>query len=59
MELGPHAAFIVTAYGAAMLVVAALIGWVALDRRALKNTLDDLEMHGMTRRSDRSRRTTA
>ena len=31
MNLGPHADFIVAAYGVAVLVVAALIGWVVLD----------------------------
>ena len=34
MDLGPHAAFIVTAYAAAALVVVALIAWVLLDHRA-------------------------
>jgi heme exporter protein D len=51
MELGPHAAFIVTAYAMAALVVIALIAWVWLDYRAQKQNLDDLETRGVTRRS--------
>jgi heme exporter protein D len=53
MNLGPHAAFIVSAYGAAIAIVAVLILWVALDRRRLQRTIDDLEAHGITRRSER------
>ncbi|MEA3024576.1 MAG: heme exporter protein [Alphaproteobacteria bacterium] len=51
MELGPHAIFIVAAYGAAAVVVASLIAWVVLDFRAQKRMLGDLEAHGVTRRS--------
>ncbi len=58
MDLGPHSAFIVTAYAAAALVVAALIGWVSFDYRAQKQVLDDLEARGVTRRSDRTGRRT-
>jgi heme exporter protein D len=58
MELGPHAAFIVTAYAAAALVVIVLIAWVSLDYRAQKQNLDDLESRGVTRRSDRAARPT-
>ena len=46
MDLGPHAIFIIAAYGAAAVVVAALIAWVALDFRAQKRMLGDLETHG-------------
>jgi heme exporter protein CcmD len=42
MDLGPYAGFIIAAYGAAVLVVVALIAWV----------LRDLEARGITRRSD-------
>jgi len=58
-NLGPHAAFIVAAYGVAVLVVAALIGWVALDHRAQRRRLARLEAYGVTRRSDRSIEKTA
>ena len=34
MDLGPHAAFILTAYAAAIGIVAGLIVWIMLDRRA-------------------------
>ena len=51
MNLGPHAAFIVAAWGMGVVVVAGLIGWVAADFRAQKRVLGDLEAHGVTRRS--------
>jgi heme exporter protein D len=51
MDLGPHAAFILAAYAAAIVVVAGLIGWVIVDFRAQKRVLGDLEAHGVTRRS--------
>jgi heme exporter protein D len=50
-NLGPHAAFIVTAYGAAFMVMALLIAWVWLDHRAQRRKLDELEARGITRRS--------
>jgi heme exporter protein D len=51
MDLGPHAIFIIAAYGVAAVVVAALIAWVVFDYRAQKRMLGDLEAHGVTRRS--------
>jgi heme exporter protein D len=51
MDFGPHAPFIFAAYAAAVVVVAGLIAWVALDFRAQKRVLGDLEAHGVTRRS--------
>jgi heme exporter protein D len=51
MNLGPHAAFILAAYAAAVAVVAGLIVWVVVDFRAQKRVLGDLEAHGVTRRS--------
>ena len=59
MNLGPHADFIVAAYGIAVLVVAALIGWVALDPRAQRRSLERLEARGITRRSERTVETAA
>jgi len=53
MNLGPHAAFIVTAYVAAIAIVAGLIGWIVLDRRQLSRILDDFEAQGISRRSTR------
>ena len=51
MNLGPHAAFILAAYAAAIVVVAGLIAGVMIDFRAQKRVLGDLEAHGVTRRS--------
>jgi heme exporter protein D len=53
MELGPHATFIIAAYGAAFVIVAALIGWVIFERRQLERRLAELEARGVTRRSQR------
>jgi heme exporter protein D len=54
MSLGPYASFIVTSYAAAGLVVAILIGWIALDYRSQTRRLRDLDRSGITRRSGRS-----
>jgi len=54
MNLGPHAAFIVSAYAIAILIVAAMITWVLLDHRRQTRTLSELETRGVTRRSDRA-----
>jgi heme exporter protein D len=51
--LGPHAIFILGAYGAASLVVLALIAWVLADYRMQRRVLADLEQQGVTRRSAR------
>ena len=52
MALGPHAAFIVTAYCVAFGVLTLLALWVAFDYRAQRKLLADLETRGVTRRSD-------
>lgn len=52
MDLGPHAAFIVLAYAAVIVVLAILVAWILLDHRALKRALSSLEAQGITRRSD-------
>ena len=54
MDLGPHAAFIVIAYAAAIGIVAGLSFWVLLDRRHLARALADLEKQGLMRRSERA-----
>jgi len=46
-----HTAFIVAAYAATVVVLAALIAWVWLDGRALRRRLADLEARGVRRRS--------
>ena len=52
MNLGPHAAFIVMSYVAAIAIVAGLIVWVVLDRRRLARELGELDAHGIGRRSE-------
>ncbi len=52
METTAHIDFIAAAYAAAVIVVGALIAWVMLDYRAQTRKLGDLELQGMTRRSD-------
>jgi heme exporter protein D len=54
MNLGPHAAFIVAAYAAALAVVLGLIGWVMADHAAQRRLLADLEARGVKRRSDKA-----
>ena len=51
MDLGPHAAFIVSAYVAGALVVIALIAWILADYQAQRRLLADLESRGVTRRA--------
>jgi heme exporter protein D len=54
MDFGRHATFIFSAYGAAALVLAALVLWVWLDHRAQQRALAALEAQGVTRRSART-----
>jgi heme exporter protein D len=54
MDLGPHAAFIWSAYGITGIVLAGLIAWLVADGRAQERRLADLAARGVTRRSDRS-----
>lgn len=51
---GKYSEFIVSSYAAVFLVVAILIVWVALDYRAQRARLRDLEARGAVRRSGRS-----
>jgi heme exporter protein D len=51
MNLGPHAAFIVAAYSAAIVILVTLIGWIALDYRAQHRILAGLDKRGVKRRS--------
>ena len=52
MNLGPYAAFILGAYGAAALIVTAMVAWVVIDHRRQARALADLEARGVTRRSE-------
>jgi heme exporter protein D len=54
MQAMSHAGFIVAAYAVAVVIVGALVAWVALDYRAQRRTLAELETRGFTRRSDRA-----
>lgn len=54
MNLGPHGNFILAAYAAALIVLAALVLWVWLDHRAQRRALAALEGRGVTRRSGRA-----
>ena len=51
MNLGPHAFFILAAYGAAAAIVLGLIGRAVLDHRAQVKALAALEARGARRRS--------
>ena len=53
MNLGPHAAFIVSAYAVAIAIIAAVIAWVLIDYRRQARILAELEAEGVIRRSDR------
>jgi len=53
MSFGPYASLIVTSYAAAAIVVAILIGWIAIDYRSQVQRLRQLEQSGITRRSGR------
>jgi heme exporter protein D len=55
MAATDHFGFIAAAYATAAVIVGVLIVWVALDYRALKRKLADLEMRGITRRSASAR----
>jgi heme exporter protein D len=56
MDLGPHAGFIVIAYGLAILIVGAMMAWVLIDHRRQLRSLAELEARGVRRRSPSSAR---
>jgi heme exporter protein D len=49
--LGAHAGFIIVAYATAVVVVGALIVWIAADHRAQSRTLAEFEARGAIRNS--------
>jgi heme exporter protein D len=53
MDLGPHAIFIWTSYGAVFVVLGALIAWLIHDGRRQQRRLLQLEARGVRRRSAR------
>ncbi|MER0236743.1 heme exporter protein CcmD [Fulvimarina sp. MAC8] len=52
---GDYAGFILAAYGFSALAIIGLVLWIALDSRAQKRALADLEARGIRRRSDMKR----
>ena len=53
VDLGPHAAFIIAAYGAVAVVLGLLLGWLVHDNRRQRRRLANLEARGVRRRSAR------
>jgi heme exporter protein D len=51
MDAPSHLGFIVSSYAAAAVVIGGLIAWVALDYRAQRATLAELDRRGVSRRS--------
>jgi heme exporter protein D len=54
MDLGPYTSFIAGSYLAVALVVALLMGWIAVDYRTQKARLRALDESGVARRSGRA-----
>lgn len=57
MDLGPHAAYIWSAYAAEVVVIAALIAWLIFDGAKQRRQLADLEARGVTRRGGSDQKT--
>jgi heme exporter protein D len=55
MQATAHIDFILAAYAAGTIVIGALIAWVALDYRAQRLALAELDMQGISRRSATAR----
>jgi len=51
LDLGPHAAFIESAYAIAVVIVGGLVGWVVADHRRQARRLAELEARGLGRRA--------
>jgi len=51
-----YAAFVDTAYGISAVVLLGLIAWIALDQRARRREIAELEASGIRRRSARDGR---
>jgi heme exporter protein D len=54
LDLGPHAAFIIAAYGVTFVAVAALALFIVEDDRKQRRLLAELEQRGIRRRSAKS-----
>lgn len=55
IDLGPHAAFILAAYGVTFVAVAALALFIVEDDRKQRRLLADLESKGIRRRSAKAK----
>jgi heme exporter protein D len=55
MQVSTHIDFIAAAYGAAIVVIGGLIGWVMFDYRLQRRILAELETQGGSRRSASAR----
>jgi heme exporter protein D len=53
-DLGPHAAFIVAAYGVTFVAIAALAWFIVEDDRRQRRLIAELEQRGIKRRSARA-----
>jgi heme exporter protein D len=54
LDLGPHAAFIIAAYGVTFVAVAALALFIVENDRKQRRLLAELEQRGIRRRSAKS-----
>jgi heme exporter protein D len=54
MDFGPHAGFILAAYGGAAILLSLLVAWLVIDGRRQQRLLDELEARGVRRRSERA-----
>lgn len=54
MDLGPHTAFIVGSYAATALIVAALLGWILIDKLGLQAQLRRLEQQAAAKAGEAS-----
>jgi heme exporter protein D len=52
--MSTHDLYVAAAYAATVVVLAGLVGWILLDRRARQKELSELEASGIRRRSDRT-----
>lgn len=56
LDLGPHAAFILSSYGTAAAVVAVLVLWAIFGERAQQRRIEELERLGLTRGGSANKR---
>ncbi|NVK34703.1 MAG: heme exporter protein CcmD [Rhodobacteraceae bacterium] len=54
MTLGPHAEFILAAYGACALVIVALTAWILFEKRSLEKTLGRLSARFEASKTDKN-----